>query len=208
MIKRERYLKELIEAKGNGFPKVITGIRRCGKSYLLKEIYRSYLLEHDVEASEILNVELDDIVNAKYRNPFELTEYVKKWAAVSSKMHYVFIDEIQLVSPVINPSFTDGKIIIAKPTDPNVITFVDVVLGLSRIANVDLYVTGSNSKLLSKDIATEFRDKATNIHLAPLTFKEFYDFVGGDRHDVFNEYLVYGGMPLAVLKGEAEQKEN
>ena len=89
MIKRERYLKELIEAKENGFPKVITGIRRCGKSYLLKEIYRSYLLEHDVEASEILNVELDDIVNAKYRNPFELTEYVKNWAAVSSKMHYV-----------------------------------------------------------------------------------------------------------------------
>lgn len=208
MIKRERYLKELIEAKENGFPKVITGIRRCGKSYLLKEIYRCYLLEHGVEASEILNVELDDIVNAKYRNPFELTEYVKKWAAVSSKMHYVFIDEIQLVSPVINPSFTDGKIIIAKPTDPNAITFVDVVLGLSRIANVDLYVTGSNSKLLSKDIATEFRDKATNIHLAPLTFKEFYDFVGGDPHDVFNEYLVYGGMPLAVLKGEAEQKEN
>lgn len=109
MIKRERYLKELIEAKENGFPKVITGIRRCGKSYLLKEIYRSYLLEHGVEASEILNVELDDIVNAKYRNPFELTEYVKNWAAASSKMHYVFIDEIQLVSPVINPSFTDGK---------------------------------------------------------------------------------------------------
>ena len=126
MIKRERYLKELIEAKENGFPKVITGIRRCGKSYLLKEIYRSYLLEHGVEASEILNVELDDIVNAKYRNPFELTEYVKNWAAASSKMHYVFIDEIQLVSPVINPSFTDGKIIIAKPTDPNAITFVDV----------------------------------------------------------------------------------
>ena len=161
-----------------------------------------------MEASEILSVELDDIVNAKYRNPFELAEYVKNWAAVSSKMHYVFIDGIQLVSPVINPSFTDGKIIIAKPTDPNAITFVDVVLGLSRVTNVDLYVTGSNSKLLSKDIVTEFRDKATNIHLAPLTFKEFYDFVGGDPHDAFNEYLVYGGMPLAVLKGESEQKEN
>ena len=208
MIQRNHYLDLLIQAKGNGFPKVITGIRRCGKSYLLNQIYYDYLISQGVMDSDIIQIELDDINNASYRNPLELASYVKEKAKDPSRYYYVFIDEIQLVTKIINPVFTDGKIIIAKETDENIISFVDVVLGLSRLKNLDLYVTGSNSKLLSKDVVTEFRDKATNIHLYPLSFKEYYDYVGGDKYAAFYEYVRYGGMPLCVLKNNATEKEN
>lgn len=208
MIQRNHYLDLLIQAKGNGFPKVITGIRRCGKSYLLNQIYYDYLISQGVMDSDIIQIELDDINNASYRNPLELASYVKEKAKDPSRYYYVFIDEIQLVTKIINPVFTDGKIIIAKETDENIISFVDVVLGLSRLKNLDLYVTGSNSKLLSKDVVTEFRDKATNIQLYPLSFKEYYDYVGGDKYAAFYEYVRYGGMPLCVLKNNATEKEN
>lgn len=208
MIQRNHYLDLLIQAKGNGFPKVITGIRRCGKSYLLNQIYYDYLISQGVMDSDIIQIELDDINNASYRNPLELASYVKEKAKDPSRSYYVFIDEIQLVTKIINPVFTDGKILIAKETDENIISFVDVVLGLSRLKNLDLYVTGSNSKLLSKDVVTEFRDKATNIHLYPLSFKEYYDYVGGDKYAAFYEYVRYGGMPLCVLKNNATEKEN
>lgn len=208
MIQRNHYLDLLIQAKGNGFPKVITGIRRCGKSYLLNQIYYDYLISQGVMDSDIIQIELDDINNASYRNPLELASYVKEKAKDPSRYYYVFIDEIQLVTKIINPVFTDGKIIVAKETDENIISFVDVVLGLSRLKNLDLYVTGSNSKLLSKDVVTEFRDKATNIQLYPLSFKEYYDYVGGDKYAAFYEYVRYGGMPLCVLKNNATEKEN
>ncbi len=208
MIQRNHYLDLLIQAKGNGFPKVITGIRRCGKSYLLNQIYYDYLISQGVMDSDIIQIELDDINNASYRNPLELASYVKEKAKDPSRSYYVFIDEIQLVTKIINPVFTDGKILIAKETDENIISFVDVVLGLSRLKNLDLYVTGSNSKLLSKDVVTEFRDKATNIQLYPLSFKEYYDYVGGDKYAAFYEYVRYGGMPLCVLKNNATEKEN
>lgn len=174
MIKRDRYLNQLINAKDNGFPKVITGVRRCGKSFLLKEIYREYLLSQDVPESRIIILELDDDKNSKYRDPLELGAYIRE-KCKDKENYYVFIDEIQKVYSVINPNLTDGKHVLANSDDTEVISFVDVVLGLSREKNIDLYVTGSNSKMLSSDIVTEFRDKATNIKLSPLSFEEYYD---------------------------------
>ncbi len=206
MILREKYLNELIGAKNNGFPKVITGIRRCGKSYLLKNIYSSYLKQNGVKEEEILLIELDDDKNAKLRNPIELGEYVRNIAS-ANKMNYVILDEIQRVYTIINPTLTEGKIVLAKEEDTEVISFVDVVLGLSHESNIDLYITGSNSKMLSSDIVTEFRDKATNIHLAPLSFEEYYNYVGGSKTEALYSYMQYGGMPLAVLKEEEEEKK-
>ena len=207
MIKRDKYLNQLIAAKDNGFPKVITGIRRCGKSFLLKEIYRAYLISQGVEASNIIIVELDDDRNIKYRDPIELGIHIRQLCSDKSRKNYVFLDEIQKVYPIINPNLTDGKHVPAKVTDEEVVSFVDVVLGLARAENIDLYVTGSNSKMLSSDIVTEFRDKATNINLAPLSFDEYYNYVGGYETEAIYEYMQFGGMPLAVLKQEDEKKE-
>ena len=206
MIKRDKYLNQLISARDNGFPKVITGIRRCGKSYLLKEIYKEYLTHEGVSEEEILILELDDDRNIAYRDPIALGSYVREYCA-GKKRCYVFLDEIQKVYTILNPNLTEGKHVIAGKNDEEVITFVDVVLGISREKNIDLYVTGSNSRMLSTDIITEFRDKATNIALGPLSFEEFYGHMGGSALEAIYEYMQYGGMPLAVLKADDEKKD-
>lgn len=206
MIKRDKYLNQLISAQKNGFPKIITGIRRCGKSYLLKEIYRDYLRNNGVKEKNILVMELDDDRNSKYRDPIALGEFVRKYCKEEGE-YFVFIDEIQKVYKIKNPILTGGKHILAREDEEETLSFVDVVLGLSREKNIDLYVTGSNSKMLSSDIVTEFRDKATNIALAPLSFDEYYEYVGGSATDALYSYIQYGGMPLAVLKREEERKE-
>lgn len=207
MIERNKYLNLLINAKNNGFPKVITGIRRCGKSYLLKTIFKKYLLEKcNVADENILIIELDDDKNIELRNPITLGKYVREYCKDKVDC-YVVLDEIQKVSRIINPAFTEGKIVLAKDDDENVITFVDVVLGLSREPNIDLYVTGSNSKMLSSDIVTEFRDKATRIHLSPLSFEEYANYKKGYAPEMINEYMVYGGMPLAVLEDDEEKRK-
>jgi len=206
MIKRDKYLNQLISNKDNGFPKVITGMRRCGKSYLLKEIYTNYLLAEGIAPDHILIIELDDDRNIYYRDPLELGKYVREYCTDQDK-YYVILDEIQLVFSILNPILTDGKHVPAKAGDDQVITFVDVILGLSREKNIDLYVTGSNSKMLSTDIITEFRDKAVNISIAPLSFEEFYTYKGGSASDAIYEYMQFGGMPLAVLKPDFEKKE-
>ena len=206
MIERSVYLNKLIKSKENGFPKVITGIRRCGKSYLLKEIYKKYLIETGVKESNILVLELDEEENSKYRDPIYLGDFVRNFCNNKS-MCYVFLDEIQKVIPIVNPVLTNGEHIKAKDTDEDVISFVDVVLGLSHKPNIDLYVTGSNSKMLSTDIITEFRDKATNISIYPLSFEEYYNYVGGSTTDAMFEYMQHGGMPLAVLKDEDDKEE-
>lgn len=206
MIRRNKYLNLLIKNRDNGFPKVITGIRRCGKSYLLKEIYKTYLLENSVNENDILILELDDDRNILYRDPLVLGEYVRKFCA-GKKMCYVFLDEVQKIFPIINPGLTEGKHIPAKKDDEQIISFVDVILGLSREKNIDLYVTGSNSKMLSSDIITEFRDKAVNIQLKPLSFEEFSEYKGGSKTDALLEYMQFGGLPLAVLKSESEKKD-
>ena len=207
MIERNKYLKELIASKNNGFPKVITGIRRCGKSYLLKEIYKDYLIkECKIDPENILIIELDDDKNVPFRNPISLGKFVREYCK-GKKDCYVFLDEIQKVVPIINPAFTNDQIVLAKDGDENIITFVDVVLGLSRESNIDLYITGSNSKMLSSNIITEFRDKATRIHLSPLSFEEFSNYRKGYAPEMINEYMLYGGMPLAVLKENEEEKK-
>lgn len=206
MIERNLYLSKLIAVKNNGFPKIITGIRRCGKSYLLKDIFKKYLIETGVSENQIIIIDLDELKNTKLRNPIELDKYIREHCN-KEMMNYVFIDELQLVQPIINPIYTDGKYVIAKKEDKDVITFVEVLLGLSREKYIDIYATGSNSKMLSSDIITEFRDKATNITLAPLSFEEFCNYRKSSSSDTIFEYMRYGGMPLAVLKSGEEKKE-
>ena len=206
MIARDKYLQQLINSKNNGFPKVITGIRRCGKSFLLKELYRSYLINNGVHPDDILILELDDDRNIAYRNPIELGAYIRS-RFQGKKDCYVFLDEVQKIYTIVNPAFTDGKVVLAKENDTEVISFVDVVLGLSREDNIDIYITGSNSRMLSSDIITEFRDKATNINLAPLSFEEYYNYIGGSATEALYAYMQFGGMPLAVIKKDDEKKE-
>lgn len=206
MINRDKYLNQLVNAKNNGFPKVITGIRRCGKSFLLKEIYREYLLEDGVTEDDIVIIELDDDRNSKYRDPLELGSFVREKCS-GKEMCYVFLDEIQMVYTIINPGLTNGKHILAGKNDKETITFVDVILGLSREKNIDLYVTGSNSRMLSTDIVTAFRDKATNIQLFPLSFEEFSKYSDTPPTEALYEFMQFGGMPLAVLK-DADNKQS
>lgn len=206
MIKRDKYLKLLIENMNNGFPKVITGIRRCGKSFLLKVLFKNYLLENGILEENIIILELDDDKNIKYRDPIYLGEYIRSLCENKSKC-IVIIDEIQLVYSIVNPNLTEGKHKLASPTDKQTVSFVDVILGLAREKNIDLYVTGSNSKMLSTDIITEFRDKAVNISITPLAFEEFYEYKGGSKTDALYEYMQYGGMPLAVLKNDLEKED-
>ena len=206
MINRDKYLNQLIRSKNNGFPKVITGIRRCGKSYLLKEIYRNYLLSEGVNEDNIIIIELDEDKNSKYRDPLELGNFVRDICS-GKDMCYVFLDEIQMVYSIINPELTDGRHIIASKEDDETITFVDVILGLSREKNIDLYVTGSNSKMLSTDIVTSFRDKATDIQLYPLSFEEFSKYKGIPAAESLYEFMQFGGMPLAVLKDDEDKQQ-
>jgi len=196
-IKRSQYLDKLIEKRENGFIKVITGVRRCGKSYLLFKLYHDYLNSAKVDDDHIIEIALDEIGNMKYRNPLELDNYIKQQVTETNKMYYVFIDEIQLVSEIKNPYIDDDN---AK------IGFVDVLLGLMKIKNIDLYVTGSNSKMLSSDILTEFRDRGDEIRVNPLTFKEFYAAYPDERQNAWKEYYTYGGMPIILSMKKHEDK--
>ena len=184
---RRQYLDELIKKKDNGRVKVITGLRRCGKSYLLFKLFYDRLIESGVAEDQIITLALDEIDNARYRNPFELNSYVKDRIKDGKRRYYVFLDEIQFVSTVPNPYVDDPE---------EVLTFIDVVLGLMKIPNVDVYVTGSNSKMLSSDILTQFRDRADEIRVYPLSYGEFYEHYDGDARGAWRDYLTYGGMPL------------
>ena len=206
MIKRDAYLNKLIASKNNGFPKVITGIRRCGKSYLLEEIFYQYLIENGVDKRNVIIIDLDEKENFVYHDPLYLSDHIIELCD-KNKTNYVIIDEIQNVVSIINPIFTNGEHIIAKPNDDHIITFANIVLSLSKKKYIDLYVTGSNSKMLSKDVQTEFRDKATNINVNPLSFEEYMNYTNLDEYNAINEYMLYGGMPLAVLKPIDEKKE-
>lgn len=197
MIARPDYLNKLISKKENGLIKIITGNRRCGKSYLLFTIYHEYLVSAGIAENQIIELALDETVNAKYRNPIELDSYIRSLVSDKSKQYYVFLDEIQKVDEIQNP-YVDNP--------DSKITFVDTVLGLMKIKNVDLYITGSNSKMLSSDILTEFRDRGDEIRVYPLSFAEFYASFKGDKNEAWKEYYTYGGMPLAVTKKTPEEK--
>lgn len=175
----------------NGQAKVITGIRRCGKSYLLKTLFREYLVNvKGVPSENILVIELDDIVNARLRNPLELSRHVRNWVAVKTGEKYLFIDEIQMSAKVPNPFVPT-----AEP-----LTFYDALNGFLHIADLDVYVTGSNSKMLSSDILTEFRGRGDEIRLHPLSFAEYYAATGGDRKVAFDRYARFGGMPATLSR--------
>ena len=197
MIERKKYLQRLISKKENGLVKVITGIRRCGKSYLLFNIYQNYLKSIGVEDDCIICLALDDDENIKYRNPIELGKYIRSLTTDKSKTYYVFLDEIQKVVTIQNP-YIEGV--------EDKVGFVDVVLGLMKHDNIDVYVTGSNSKMLSSDILTEFRGRGDEIRVSPLSFEEFYNAYEGDKRDAWHEYCTYGGLPLVVAKKGHEEK--
>ena len=196
-IKRDRYLQKLIDRRENGLIKVITGIRRCGKSYLLFELYRRYLKEDGVPDTQIIGLALDEDVNARYRNPLELGQYIRSLLTDKDRMYYVFLDEIQKVATINNPYL---------PGTDETIGFVDVLLGLMKLKNVDLYVTGSNSRMLSTDILTEFRGRGDEIRVNPLTYGEFHAAYPGDKREAWREYFTFGGMPLVLSQRTPEDK--
>lgn len=184
IIQRNDYLDKLVMRKENGLIKILTGIRRCGKSFMLDPIFKNHLLENGVTGDHIIKIDLDDIENSKYLNPEELNLFVKSQIK-DEKMHYVLIDEIQKVN-----------------------NFEAVLNGFLHKRNLDVYVTGSNSKFLSSDIITEFRGRGDEIRIFPLSFKEFVSAYKGNKYEAWNEYITYGGMPLILNQKTEEQKSN
>ncbi len=198
MIKRDSYLNRMIHNMWNGEVKVITGIRRCGKSVLLLDLFYEYLLSQQVPNDHIIKIELDQRRYYKFRNPITLCEYIESLVADrETEKFYLFIDEVQLTTKVIDKENGDIEV-----------SIYDMLNELKAYKNLDVYVTGSNSKGLSKDIATEFRGRATQIHVFPLSFEEFYSYVGGDERKALDTYMLYGGMPrLLALTDEKDKKD-
>lgn len=189
-IRRDRYLNKLISFMWDGQVKVITGIRRCGKSYLMRTLFRNYLLTQGIDEAHILSFELDLTRDIRYRNPLELASYVRNIVEGKSERFYLFVDEIQMSDKVNNPYNSKGR----------KITFYDALNDLKSLSNLDIYVTGSNSRMLSSDILTEFRGRSDEIRVHPLSFAEYYAAVGGDKYDAFDAYSFYGGMPLILSR--------
>ena len=193
MIQREMYMKRIRPFIGTDLVKVMTGIRRCGKSFLLFDLFYDHLIESGVREEQIIPIALDDDMFTKYRDPDELSRFIRS-KIVSKKMYYILIDEVQYA--------------IAKDElkDPESIRLYNVLNGLMRLRNVDIYVTGSNSKMLSSDILTEFRGRGDQIRVNPLSFEEFYHAYAGDKRDAWQEYYTYGGLPLVMMKKSHEEK--
>ena len=195
VIKRDEYLGRIIDKKENGLIKVITGIRRCGKSFLLFNLFYDYLIESGVKEEQIITIALDDDLFVDYRNPDELSKYIRG-RIVNKDMYYILIDEVQ---------YAISKNELKNPEN---IRLYNVLNGLMRLRNVDIYVTGSNSKMLTKDVLTAFRGRGDEVKIYPISFKEYYSFSGGDKSDAYEEYALYGGMPLVLSKNSDAEKIN
>ena len=197
MIKRDFYLNQIIRQMHNGEIKVITGIRRCGKSVLLFDLFREYLLEQGIPEEQIIAIALDQRRFYKFRNPISLCEYVESIVMASrEKTFYLLIDEVQFTAKVKDPENNGIEV-----------TIYDMLNELKAYKNLDVYVTGSNSKMLSSDIATEFRGRATQIHVYPFSFGEFYSYVGGDERRALEQYMLYGGMPRILSMTDDQDKK-
>lgn len=193
IIRRDRYLKRLIDKKENGLVKVITGIRRCGKSFLLFNLFYDYLIESGVKEEQIISIALDDDTFVQYREPEALSAYIRS-RITNKDMYYILIDEVQY-------AITKEEL-----KNPENIRLYNVLNGLLRLRNADIYVTGSNSKMLTKDVLTAFRGRGDEIRVYPISFREYYSFAGGDKSDAYEEYALYGGMPLVLSKNSDEEK--
>ena len=198
MLKRDYYLQHLIRSMWNGEIKVITGIRRCGKSVLLFDLFYEYLIANQVPDDHIIKIELDQRRYYKFRNPITLCEYVEAIVTKhTTEKYFLFVDEVQLTTKVID-----------KENGGIEVSIYDMLNELKAYKNLDVYVTGSNSKGLSKDIATEFRGRATQVHVFPLSFVEFYSCVGGDERKALDTYMLYGGMPRLLALSDPKDKKD
>ena len=186
-IQRDYYLQKLVDRMDNGLIKVVTGIRRCGKSYLLFKLFYDYLLQSGVKPEQIITLALDDDAFREYRDPGRLSEYIRS-KITTDGLYYILLDEVQYA------------ITGAELKNPEEIRLYNVLNGLLRYHNVDIYVTGSNSKMLTTDVLTAFRGRGDEIRVHPLSFKEYYGYRGGDKSEAFEEYALYGGMPLVLLQ--------
>lgn len=193
-IKRESYLNQFIAKQGNGMVKIISGVRRCGKSYLLFELFRNHLITSGVKKDHIIELALDDDENAIYRNPDNLSQYIHSKIIDNEEMFYLLLDEAQLA---ISKEEYEGK---------EMIRLYGILNGLLRRRNVDVYITGSNSKFLSSDILTEFRGRGDEIRIHPLSFAEFMSIYPGDNYSGYREYSLYGGLPFLTTLTEPEDK--
>ena len=183
-IKRDKYLNRLINKKENGLVKIVTGIRRCGKTYLLDPLYKNYLLNNGVQEDHIIKLDLDERKNSAFLNPDKLDDYVRN-LIIDKDMYYLILDEVQKVED-----------------------FESVLNGFLHINNLDIYVTGSNSKFLSSDIVTEFRGRGDEIRIYPLSFSEFFSAFEGDMNEAWDQYITYGGLPrILAIKGDSEKSD-
>lgn len=205
VIERNEYINKLMSKRWNGKVKIITGIRRCGKSFLLNTLFKQKLIEENAGEVNFVEIALDRKSHLKYRNPNLLYEYVIKQTKDKSKKYYVMIDEIQLSYKVKNEDI-DESVVPEEDQDMLYTTFYDVLNDLMSHPNLDIYVTGSNSKMLSNDIVTNFRDRGSEIRVYPLSFDEYLSYSDLDKADAFEQYLMYGGMPLAVLEEDENEK--
>ena len=204
---RDRYLQKLLKRRGNGQIKVITGIRRCGKSYLLFNLFRNHLLDEGVPASNIITLALDDDEHDKLRDPRKLGAFLRERIAGLSGKITILLDEIQYCHKVKRDN-VDETIVALEDRDSLYMTFYEVLNGLQRHDNIDIYVTGSNSKMLSDNVLTIFRGRGDEVRIHPFSFAEYYGCVGGDKTTAFQDYMAFGGMPLSVLQEDEQERRD
>ena len=205
IIERNNYIHQLLAKRWNGKVKIITGIRRCGKSFLLSTLFKQCLMEEGTSPNDFIEIALDRKSDVKFRNPNLLYDHIINLSKDTDRKFYVFIDEIQLSYKVKNDDI-DESMIPEEDHDLLFTTFYDILNDLRSRPNLDIYVTGSNSKMLSKDIVTNFRDRGSEIRVFPLSFSEYQNISDKEKADAFEEYLMYGGMPLAVLESDEREK--